>query len=84
MLDDYKYPPELVLLKDNTYLRPSEVSYASFVANEDDENVGTVQVIFTQSTAAAVSIPGVNIKDFKRVADVANWEFNAQNTPHVE
>lgn len=67
------YPPSLVLLKDNTYVRAENLDYWSYVPSEEDPDLGLVQLVYESGNA--LNVPGVATKDFKRVADTANWYF---------
>ncbi len=68
-----EFPPSVVLLKENTYVRPDTLDYFSFTAYEEDGDIGTVQLLFPRGTG--LNVTDVNKKDFERVADVANWYF---------
>ena len=67
---DNEYGPDIVLIKDNTYVRPGNVDYMSFVKDEEGD-LGTATVMFNSQNG--IAIPGVTQKDFKIVADAANW-----------
>lgn len=76
MLDDFA--PSLVMVKENFYVRPDNVDYCSFVVKDEEAQTGDVQILYTNGNG--ITITDVAQKDFKRIADTANWYFNQQES----
>ena len=76
MEDEYPTSPELVMIKEATYVRPANMDYMSFTKDEEGD-LGKAVVMYNSQNG--ITIDGVTEKDFKRVADVANAWYHFKN-----
>jgi len=75
---DFNFPamPDLVMIKEYTYVRPANIDYLSFTKDEEGD-LGKAVVMYNSQNG--ITIDGVAEKDFKRVADNANAWYLYKN-----